>query len=129
MKITIVSTQKIKQDFYKKAVDEYKKRLSRYCKLTVSSSISSSLLKKEDTLTFFLREDKKTPSSEELSLLLSNYCVSGISHFMFFMDEAPEGAVPLSLSQLPLSNGLKTILLLEQLYRSFRIRNNEPYHK
>lgn len=129
MKITVVSSTKIKQDFYKKAVDEYKKRLSRYCNLTLSSSVSPSLVEKEDSLAFCLTEDNNTPSSEELSLLLSNYCISGISHFLFFIDEAPECAIPLSLSQLPLSNELKEILILEQLYRSFRIRNNEPYHK
>lgn len=129
MKITIVSQKKVKQDFYQKAIEEYTKRLSRYCKLNFTSSVPSSLLQKEHCLSIYLTEEKNSPSSETFSFFLSEQCISGISHFLFFIDEAPFNALPLSLSKLPISRELKTVLLLEQLYRSFRIRNNEPYHK
>ncbi|MDO4792558.1 MAG: 23S rRNA (pseudouridine(1915)-N(3))-methyltransferase RlmH [Filifactor alocis] len=129
MKITIVSKLKKPPSFCKAAIDEYKKRLSRYANFSLLSELSPRFKDKKDCLILQVRTGKRSPSSEEFSQEISKYNREGISHLIFLIDDVQEGACDMYLSSLDISPELRTVLLLEQIYRAFRIQNNEPYHK
>lgn len=159
MKITILCVGKIKEDFYRKAIAEYQKRLSRYCKLDVievadektpdmASEIIECRIKekegerlfkyiKDDMYLIALAIDGKMRDSVELSRHLEQLGVMGKSHIAFVIggslglsdDVLKRANEQLSFSKMTFPHQLMRVILLEQIYRSYRISNNEPYHK
>lgn len=159
MKITILTVGKIKERFFKDAIDEYSKRLSKYCTLEIkevsdektAESMSeaeenivkdkeaSRLLKyiKEGDYVITLEIEGVNPDSPSLADKINKLCISGKSSITFIIggslglsDEIKNLAdYKLSFSKMTFPHQLMRVILLEQLYRSFRIINNEPYHK
>ena len=159
MKITILSVGKVKEKFYRDAIAEFEKRLSRYCKLEiievadektqeeaseneiklVKEKEGERLLKniKEDAYVVCLCIDGKQLDSEELSNKIEKLGVQGTSHIYFVIggslglaDEVVKRAdFKLSFSKMTFPHQLMRVILLEQIYRAYRIMNNEPYHK
>lgn len=159
MKITILCVGKVKEKFYRDAIDEFCKRLSRYCKLEIievadekteeqSSENEIRLVKakegerilkniKEDAYVITLCIDGKQLDSEELSKKIESLGVNGVSHVYFVIggslglsDEVIKRAdYKLSFSKMTFPHQLMRVILLEQVYRSYRIMNHEPYHK
>lgn len=159
MKITILTVGKIKEKFYRDAVGEYQKRLSRYCKLDIvevadektperaSEAERQKILEKEgERILANIRESSyviilaihgKMLDSVELSKKISGLAVSGVSDLTFVIggslglcDEVMKrGDFLLSFSPMTFPHQLMRVILLEQVYRSYRIANNEPYHK
>ena len=159
MKITIICVGKLKEDFYKKAVSEYAKRLGRYCRLEIievadektpedagpvmeeqiKESEAARKLKhvKEDAYVFTLEITGSQPDSLAFSRMLSRLTIQGKSHFQFIIGGslglhksvslAANQAV--SFSNMTFPHQLMRVILLEQIYRSYRIMNGEPYHK
>ena len=159
MKITILSVGKVKEKFYRDAILEFSKRLSRYCKLEiievadektqedaseteikiVKEKEGERLLKniKDDAFVVCLCIDGKQLDSEELSQKIEKLGVQGTSHICFIIggslglsDEVVKRAdFKLSFSKMTFPHQLMRVILLEQIYRAYRIMNNEPYHK
>ncbi len=159
MKITVCCVGKIKESYLKAAIDEYSKRLSRYCKLEIlevadekTSEKSTEaedalirdkegerLLKKIDESAYViaLAIDGESLSSEGLADRLDKLTVGGESHLVFVIggsiglsEEVLKRAdMKLSFSKMTFPHQLMRVILLEQIYRSFRIINGEPYHK
>ncbi len=159
MKITILTVGKMKEKFYRDAVGEYEKRLSRYCKLDIvevadektperaSEAERQKILEKEgerilanireNTYVIILAIDGKMLDSVELSKKISGLAVSGVSDLTFIIggslglcDEVMKrGDFLLSFSPMTFPHQLMRVILLEQIYRSYRIANHEPYHK
>jgi len=159
MKITILSVGKVKEKFYRDAILEFSKRLSRYCKLEiievtdektqedaseteikiVKEKEGERLLKniKDDAYVVCLCIDGKQLDSEELSEKIEKLGVQGTSHICFIIggslglsDEVVKRAdYKLSFSRMTFPHQLMRVILLEQIYRAYRIMNNEPYHK
>ena len=159
MKITILCVGKIKEKFYTDAIKEYSKRLGRYSKLEVvevadektaeqASDKEIAIVKdkegqrilsniKDDGFVICLAIDGKMLDSVELSKYIDNLKVKGTSHIYFVIggslglsDEVLSRAdFKLSFSKMTFPHQLMRVILLEQIYRSFRISNNEPYHK
>ena len=159
MKITILCVGKVKEKFYRDAIDEFSKRLSRYCKLEiievsdekteeqasdneirmVKEKEGERLIKniKEDAFVITLCIDGKQLDSEELSSKMEKLGISGTSHICFVIggslglaDEVIRRAdYKLSFSKMTFPHQLMRVILLEQIYRAYRIMNNEPYHK
>ena len=159
MKITILCVGKVKEKFYRDAIDEFVKRLSRYCKLEIievadekteeqASETEIRLVKekegerllkniKEDAFVVTLCIDGKQLDSEELSEKIEKLGIQGTSHIYFVIggslglsDEVIKRAdFKLSFSKMTFPHQLMRVILLEQIYRSYRIMNNEPYHK
>lgn len=159
MRITIICVGKLKEDFYKKAVSEYAKRLGRYCKLEIievadektpedaSPAMEEQIKEKEaarilkhireDAYVFTLEITGKHPDSLSFSHMLSRLAVQGESHFQFIIGGslglhksvslAADQAI--SFSNMTFPHQLMRVILLEQVYRSYRIMNGEPYHK
>ncbi len=159
MKITIVTVGKIKEKYLKDAISEYSKRLSRYCKLEIvetadektpdgaSELVEMQIRRKEgERIEKYLREDAyvialaidgKMLSSEEFSEKIGSLGVNGVSHIIFIIggsigldDQILKRAdYKLSFSKMTFPHQLMRVILLEQIYRGYRILNHEPYHK
>ena len=159
MKITILCVGKVKEKFYREGILEFSKRLSRYCRLDIievtdekttenASETEIRIIKekegerilkniKDDACVICLCIDGKQLSSEALSEKIEKLGVQGCSHIMFVIggslglaDEVVERAdFKLSFSPMTFPHQLMRVILLEQIYRSYRIMNHEPYHK
>ena len=159
MKITIVCVGKIQEKFYRDALVEYTKRLSRYCSLSITevadektkeqaSDVECAIIKdregerilksiREDGYVITLAIDGKNLDSVELSKKIENLALTGKSNLYFVIggslglsDEVMKRAdYKLSFSRMTFPHQLMRVILLEQIYRSYRIINHEPYHK
>ncbi len=159
MKITIVTVGKIKEKYLKDAVAEYSKRLSKYCKLeivevadektpdnasdTVERMIRAKeaerILKyiKDDACVITLEIQGTLLTSEELAGKIESLGVQGTSHIVFIIggsiglgeEVLSRSDYALSFSKMTFPHQLMRVILLEQVYRSYRIINGEPYHK
>jgi len=159
MKITVITVGKIKEKYLKDAIAEYSKRLSKYCKLeiievadektpdnaseVVEESIRSKeaerILKyvKDDAFVVTLEINGKQLSSEELADKIDKLGVQGTSHIIFIIggsiglgqEVLQKSDFALSFSKMTFPHQLMRVVLLEQVYRSYRIINGEPYHK
>ncbi len=157
--ITILCVGKIKEDYLRDAVDEYSKRLTRYCKLSITevsdektpdnaspteeeqikAKEAARLLKNlpEDAFVVTLEIEGKQLTSPELAEKLSSLAVTGSSHIVFVIggslglgaDILKKSDMRLSFSKMTFPHQLMRVILLEQIYRSFRIISGAPYHK
>ena len=159
MKITLITVGKIKEKYLKDAIAEYSKRLSKYCKLTVievadektpdqaSEAVENSIRTKEgerilkhikvDMYVITLEIGGKMLSSEELSAKLEELGLKGKSNVAFVIggsiglgeEVLARSDYALSFSKMTFPHQLMRVILLEQIYRSYRIIHREPYHK
>ena len=151
MEIRIVTVGKIKEKYLCDGIAEYAKRLSRYCKLTfcqvadektpdkasealntqIKNTEGERLMKhiREQDYVIALAIDGKTPDSVELSQKIEKLGVSGISSLGLSESVLKRADYKLSFSRMTFPHQLMQMILLEQIYRSYRIMNHEPYHK
>lgn len=159
MKITIIAVGRLKEKYLKDAIAEYSKRLSRYCDLEIievedeqapeNLSHAQELQVKKKEAEKMLRKLKQgstlivldlkgeQPTSEALAAKLDSFMVSGASNLTFIIggslgidDELIQMAsYKLCMSKLTFPHQLARLILLEQLYRGFKILAGEPYHK
>lgn len=142
--IVYLNTKKLNKND-EQAILEYTKRLGAYCKtsyhLQPASKLSDLLAKiknSEHSCLVSVVPGKDTPSSEVLASNINQIGLQGISTIYIFIGyenvtTTQELDLPsihsLSLSSMDLSIGLTGVVLFEQIYRGYRILNNQPYHK
>ena len=159
MKITLITVGKIKENYLKDAIAEYSKRLSRYCKLEIvevadektpdnaSDTVEDAIRDKEgERILKYIKEDAyvitleiagKMLTSEEMAEKIDKLGVQGTSHIIFIIGGSiglgreilKRSDYALSFSKMTFPHQLMRVILLEQIYRSYRIINHEPYHK
>ena len=159
MKITIICIGKIKEKFFQDAIKEYSKRLSRYCKLDIveladektpdgcSSAVEEQIKAKEgerilnaikgDEFVISLAIEGVKMTSVKMADKLDKLALSGKSHVAFIIGGSlgldkrvlDKSDLLLSFSDMTFPHQLMRVILLEQVYRSYRIINGEPYHK
>jgi 23S rRNA (pseudouridine1915-N3)-methyltransferase len=133
MNFKIVIIGKIKNKAQKEAIQEYQKRLSRYCKIKLIEYKSLEDYEKNlssQTYTIQMTTHDQSISSEALSEHINRLGVTGKSDVtIVYTDEAIEHDEKLSVSKMSLSIGMFAITIYEQIYRAYRIMRNEPYHK
>lgn len=159
MNIDIICVGKIKESYLKEAISEYQKRLSKYCKLSILEVVDEKTPDGQSTVLDekvksiegerILNQIKsgayviacelkgKMLDSCELSNHFNELFVGGVSHIQFIIGGSlglsPEvlhrADFKLCFSKMTFPHQLMRVILLEQIYRSFRILNNEPYHK
>ena len=143
--IRIVCVGKIKEKFYRDAIDEYLKRMSKYHKVEIVEVMDSNMkneaseiLKKINDKEFVitLEIDGNNISSLELSsfidkTLINNSVITFVIGGSDGLDEEVKrrSNYKLSFSKMTFPHQLFRVILLEQIYRSFKIINNETYHK
>ncbi|MDF2511126.1 MAG: hypothetical protein K0S04_992 [Herbinix sp.] len=159
MRITLICVGKLKEKYLTQGVAEYAKRLSRYCTLEVieladektpdnaSAALEDIIKKKEgERILKAIKEDSycialaiggKQISSEELAEKLDSLGISGNSQISFIIggslglsaEVLNRADYMLSFSKMTFPHQLMRMILLEQIYRAFRINHNQPYHK
>ena len=150
--IKIICVGKIKEKFFKEAIEEYKKRLTKYTKLqiievedvnlpneTLIKQKEKELIEKninEKDYVITLEIEGKELNSEELSkkiqeLEQTNPNITFIIGGSYGLDDRikERSNYKLSFSKLTFPHQLFRVILLEQIYRSYKIINNETYHK
>lgn len=159
MNITLIVVGKIKEKYFTMAIEEYQKRLSRYCKLEIieiadektpdgASEAEEEQIKmregerilkviREKSYVIALAIKGKQFDSLEFSKKIEDLRVRGNSHIVFIIGGSLGLAIQvleradeqISFSNLTFPHQLMRVILLEQVYRAFRIINHEPYHK
>lgn len=159
MKITILTVGKIKEKYFTAAIAEYAKRLGRYCKMELievadektpdkaPEAINLQIKEKEgerllanikdDAYVIALAIKGKELSSEQLAGKISQLTLNGKSHLVFIIGGSlglsdavlKRADYQLSFSPMTFPHQLMRVILLEQIYRAFKINANEPYHK
>mgnify|MGYP003354802745 CR=1 FL=1 len=159
MKITLITVGKIKEKYLKDAIAEYSKRLSKYCKLEVievadektpdqaSENVEQQIRKKEwERILRYVKEDAYVITLEIGGTMLDSVAfakkietlgVQGKSHIIFIIggsiglgeDVLKRSDYGLSFSKMTFPHQLMRVILLEQVYRSYRIIEGAPYHK
>ena len=159
MKITVIAVGKIKERFYRDAIAEYVKRLSRYCKpeivqvedektpdKAVASIEETVKLKEAERILKHIRENAyvvvldiqgNAYDSVDFADKIERLATEGISHIQFVIggslglhEEVRKKAdLMVSFSKMTFPHQLMRVILLEQVYRAYRIINGEPYHK
>lgn len=159
MKITIISVGKIKEKYLKDAIAEYAKRLGKYCRLEIievadektpdqaSEAVEEGIRAKEaerilknikdDMYVITLEIQGKMLTSEELADKIETLGIQGKSSIAFVIGGSiglgkavlDRSDFALSFSRMTFPHQLMRVILLEQIYRGFRIINGEPYHK
>ena len=159
MKITLITVGKIKEKYLKDGIAEYSKRLSKYCKLEVievadektpdqaSENVEQQIRKKEgERILRYVKEDAYVITLEIGGTMLDSVAfakkietlgVQGKSHIIFIIggsiglgeDVLKRSDYGLSFSKMTFPHQLMRVILLEQVYRSYRIIEGAPYHK
>lgn len=159
MRITVIGVGKIKEKYLTMGIEEYSKRLSRYCKLDIielpdektpdnASEAEELQIKKKEgekilkhikdgAYVIALAIEGKQLSSTELADKIQNLGVNGESSLVFIIggslgldqEVIKRADYLLSFSKMTFPHQLMRMILLEQVYRGYRIINGEPYHK
>lgn len=159
MRITLITVGKIKEKYLRDAIAEYSKRLSRYCKLEIvevadektpdqaSEAAEENIRNKEgERILKHIRDDMyvitleiggKMLSSEEFADKINSLGVQGKSSITFVIggsiglgqEVLRRSDYALSFSKMTFPHQLMRVILLEQIYRGYRILAGEPYHK
>ena len=157
--INIICIGKLKEKYLKDAVSEYSKRLSKYCKINIielsdekiPSKVNDSIINsvkieegtkiinslKNDSYVFSLDLKGKQYSSEEFSHKIQELSVNGYSTITFIIggtlgltnEVLKKSNELICFSKMTFPHQLFRVILLEQIYRSYKINNNESYHK
>ena len=154
IKVKILGVGSIKEKFLKEAINEYLKRLTRFAKVeiievdeTKIQNKSEEQVKKEegerllkrigqDEFVFLLDLKGESTSSEELAQKINDLINKGISPLTFVIggtlglsEEVRKRAnIKLSISKMTFTHQMCRMIVLEQIYRAFKIINNEEYH-
>ena len=159
MRITLLTVGKLKEKYWKEAIDEYVKRLGRYAKVDIVEVADEKtpdnaseaeeeqirriegarLLEKIPQCSYVITLEilGKMLDSVQLSETISDWMVKGESHLCFIIggslglskEVSARASYKLSFSKMTFPHQLMRVILLEQLYRAFRIQKGEPYHK
>lgn len=158
MRIGIAAIGKVKERYLQQAVDDYSRRISRYCRLDVRTAqeepfadgdsqarLAQLRAAEGKRLLALVRPGShviacdlagRERTSEELSALIAGLAVSGRSDIAFLIG-GPRGYSPevlaraddrVCFSRMTFPHQLMRVILLEQIYRAFKIDRNEPYH-
>lgn len=159
MNIDIVCVGKVKERYLRDAIDEYRKRLSRFAKVDVievadektpehaSDTLNAQIKEKEgERILKHLRDgafvvalaiEGDQLTSEQLAARIAQWGLHGVSHLQFVIGGSfgldprvlSRANMLLSFSKMTFPHQLMRVILLEQIYRAFKINAHEPYHK
>ena len=159
MNVKILCVGKVKEKFYRDAISEYSKRLSKYCSLEIvevadektsdaATEVENNIIKSKEgerilkhikykDFVISLAIEGQEKDSIQFSKYIENLGVSGKSSIVFVIggslgisDEVFKRTdYKISFSKMTFPHQLMRVILLEQIYRAMRIMNNEPYHK
>lgn len=156
MKITVITVGKIKEDYFKAAIDEYSKRIKNYVSFNKIEITDEKIIESKPDNLIKNKEAEKIfkalpPESYKIALTEQGSNLNSVK-FAGFIKEIENRSFPevtfiiggalglsdsvlknadfkLALSEMTLPHQMAYLFLVEQIYRAFKILNNEPYHK
>lgn len=156
MNVKIIAVGKIKEQYLKDAVKEYEKRLSSFCSFTIIEVNAEQILDeslcekykeleadrilqqiKQDSYVITLEIQGKMFSSEDFAQKIKDISNTGINDITFIIGGANGlhskvsaiSSLKLSFSKMTFTHQMIRMILTEQIYRAFKINNNEKYHR
>lgn len=159
LSVHLICVGKLKEKFYREAVEEYLKRLNGYCKLNLvelpevklsqnpsQGEIQAALDKEGDAIRAKIPAgasivamcvEGKPRSSEELAKLVADWSMNSAKHLVFIIGGSyglhpsikKEAWVQMSMSPMTFPHHLARVMVLEQIYRAFKINEGSSYHK
>lgn len=159
MNISIICVGKLKERYWVDALNEYVKRLNSYCNLSIvelkecklpdkAGKVQEQIVKntegeeilkriKDHEYVITLEINGKQLSSEELASKINTFGIDGVSNITFIIggslglseNVSRRSDLKLSFSKMTFPHQMMRVILLEQIYRSFKIIKNEAYHK
>ncbi len=159
LSVHLICVGKLKEKFYREAVEEYTKRLKGYCKLTLvelpeaklsqepsAGEISAALEKEAEAIRAKIPQgasvvamcvEGKMRSSEELAKMVADWSMNSAKHLVFVIGGSygmhpsikAEAWAQLSMSPMTFPHHLARVMVLEQIYRAFKINEGSSYHK
>ena len=159
LSVHLICVGKLKEKFYREAVEEYTKRLKGYCKLNLVEipevklpqdpslgEIQAALDKAGDAIRAKIPQgssivamcvEGKPRSSEELAQMVSTWSMNSATHLVFILGGSyglhpsikKEAWIQLSMSPMTFPHHLARVMVLEQIYRAFKINEGSSYHK
>ena len=156
MNIKVIAVGKIKEKFMKDAISEFLKRLGAYCSLSIVEVSAENIYDetlcekykelegekilqqlKPDSFVVTLEIGGKMFSSEDLAQKVKEITSSGMNEIVFIIGGANGlhkkvsdiSNLKLSFSKMTFTHQMIRLILLEQIYRAYKINNNEPYHR
>ena len=159
LSVHLICVGKLKEKFYREAAEEYAKRLKGYCKLNLvelpeaklsqepsPAEIQGALEKEGEAIRAKIPAgssivamcvEGKTRSSEELAKLVADWSMNSAKHLVFIIGGSyglhssikAEAWVKLSMSPMTFPHHLARVMVLEQIYRAFKINEGSSYHK
>ena len=156
MNVKIIAVGKIKEKYMKEAIAEYEKRLSPYCSFSVVEVAAEQILDeslnekykelesdrllqniKTDSFVVTLEIKGKRFSSEMFAQKIKEISLDGINELIFVIGGAnglhskvsERSNLKMSFSDMTFTHQMIRLLLVEQIYRAFKINANEPYHR
>ena len=138
MNIKIVLEGKLRESFYKEGVFEYQKRLLGRVEVVETASIEDYLKNKQNSFIITMEIEGKSLSSEQFASKIREIETDGFYNEILFLIGGAEGLsqnvrnksdFKFSMSKLTFLHQEAVLILIEQIYRAYRILNNEPYHK
>ena len=156
MNIKILAVGKIKEKFTKDAISEFEKRLSPYCTFYILEIPAEPVLNensyerykiiegekilsiiKEDSFVITLEIEGKILSSQDFARKIDEISKDGVNELVFVIGGAnglseavsQRANFKLSFSKMTFTHQMARLILTEQIYRAFKILNNENYHR
>ncbi len=156
MNVKIIAVGKIKEQYLKDALKEYEKRLTSFCTFSVVEVNAEQILDealcekykeleadrilqqiKSDSFVITLEIKGKMFSSEEFALKMKDIANTGVNDITFIIGGANGlsqrvsdiSNLKLSFSKMTFTHQMVRLILTEQIYRAFKINNNEKYHR
>ncbi|MBQ2983687.1 MAG: 23S rRNA (pseudouridine(1915)-N(3))-methyltransferase RlmH [Candidatus Gastranaerophilales bacterium] len=138
MNIKIVLEGKLKESYFKEGVFEYQKRLLGRVEIVEVNSIKEYIKNKQNAFLITMEIEGKQLSSEEFASKLQTIEQDGYYNEILFLIGGAYGLEPdvrnksnfkFSMSKLTFLHQEAVLILIEQIYRAYKILNNEPYHK
>ena len=156
MKIKIIALGKIKENFLKEGIDEFMKRLAPYASIEIielspieikDENLTEKVLEQEGEKILNLIKDEsyvitleiagKQLSSEEFAQKINEVAISGVTEVVFVIGSScglskkvsQRADFKISLSKMTFLHQFARLILVEQIYRAFKILKNEKYHK
>ena len=156
MKIKIIALGKIKEKFLKEGIDEFLKRLTPYtsleivelnpieikdenltCKALDEEGVNILSHIKDDSYVVTMEIQGKQLSSEEFAKKINDITISGVSELVFVIGSScgispnvsKRADFKLSMSKMTFLHQFARLILVEQIYRAFKILKSEKYHK
>ena len=138
MNIKIILEAKLKESFYKEGVFEYQKRLLRRVNVIEVQNVEEYIKNKQNAYIITLEIEGKELSSVDFANKLKDVENDGYYNEILFLIGGAEGLnenvkkksnFKLSMSKMTFLHQEAVLILIEQIYRAYKILNNEPYHK